>query len=587
MGSDKPKIQTTTNLKNHLKAKHFNEFKKFLDNCDAAKEKKEKRIREEDCDSIPTSVKNKKQKTDMFQQTIPGYTETVKVWDINSSKGKQFHRDIFEFLVEDMHPWSTVQDRGFLRMFQKRQPNFEVATPKFYASLLDPAYYNIKSKLKDMIHEDKPETVAISLDAWSQFHNGYLGINCHYIDSSWKRKIYNLSCISFNQSHTSEHIILKVKEVLEDFNITDKVKFALRDNAQNMVSAFLGSGIKGIGCLSHSLQLCIKNEIFSMKSVATLLKKCKDVCSFANRSTNFYTEFKRQQFCQMGLGEAECLNLPHSDTDTRWNSSYYMVERFLKVKPAVASTLASKFGKDANVEFLSKDWHLMEQIQNLLAPFEKATRMLQLKDSNISCFVPIVTTIINELKDVKETDDGIKTMKKNLLENMNKRFGEIENQDNLVLATYLNPRYKHLFFRYSDTKPRVNKLLTEQIEARVNKVTEIDANNSEPSFNISENDCDNSLEKLMAKHTKSAFENYDDSENYDLKENIKDCLRKYEQSPRMPSCMSPLSYWSHKEKETIKPWIKAKALLAKYYLTAPPTSADVERLFSIASQPYS
>ena len=55
---------------------------------------------------------------------------------------------------------------------------------------------------------------------------------------------------------------VKVKEVLVDFNITDKVKFAVRDNAQNMVSAFLGSGIKEIGCLSHSLQLCIKNEIF-------------------------------------------------------------------------------------------------------------------------------------------------------------------------------------------------------------------------------------------------------------------------------------------------------------------------------------
>ena len=59
MGSDKPKIQTTTNLKNHLKAKHFNEFKKFLDNCDAAKEKKEKRIREEDCDSIPQGSKRR------------------------------------------------------------------------------------------------------------------------------------------------------------------------------------------------------------------------------------------------------------------------------------------------------------------------------------------------------------------------------------------------------------------------------------------------------------------------------------------------------------------------------------------------
>ncbi len=43
-----------------------------------------------------------------------------------------------------------------------------------------------------------------------------------------------------------------------------------------------------------------------------------------------------------------------------------MVQRILKVKPAVASTLASKFGKYANVEFLATDWLLMEQIQNYI-----------------------------------------------------------------------------------------------------------------------------------------------------------------------------------------------------------------------------
>ena len=100
--------------------------------------------------------------------------------------------------------WSLCQHKKTCKSVQNRQPNFEVATPKFYASLLDPTYYNIKSKLKEMIHDDNPETVAISLDVWSQYHNGYLGINCHYIDSFWKRKTYNLSCVPFNQSHTSE-----------------------------------------------------------------------------------------------------------------------------------------------------------------------------------------------------------------------------------------------------------------------------------------------------------------------------------------------------------------------------------------------
>ena len=171
LGSDKPKNQTTTNLKAHLRSKHSNQFAIFTKTLEEAKIRNEKRIRENDCDTIPTSVANKKQKIDLFQQTISGYVESVKLWDINSPKAQEFHRDVFEYLVEDMNPWSTVQDRGFLRMYKKRFPNFELATPKYYASLLEPAYTNIKRKLKDIIKSDNPESIVISLDAWSQYHN--------------------------------------------------------------------------------------------------------------------------------------------------------------------------------------------------------------------------------------------------------------------------------------------------------------------------------------------------------------------------------------------------------------------------------
>ena len=88
--------------------------------------------------------------------------------------------------MEDCQPWSTVQDRGFVRLFKKRFPNFELGTPRYYLSLLDPAYNSMKQQLIQIIINDNPEIIATSLDAWSQFHNGYLGINCHYIDSNWK-----------------------------------------------------------------------------------------------------------------------------------------------------------------------------------------------------------------------------------------------------------------------------------------------------------------------------------------------------------------------------------------------------------------
>ena len=66
----------------------------------------------------------------------------------------------------------------------------------------------------------------------------------------------------------------KVRSILDEFELKNKVKIALRDNAANMVAAFPPElGIKGVGCLAHSLQLVVKEQIFSMASVTSLLKK--------------------------------------------------------------------------------------------------------------------------------------------------------------------------------------------------------------------------------------------------------------------------------------------------------------------------
>ena len=98
LGSEKPKLQTTTGLKLHLKSKHQNEFCKFNEILEDVKSNKEKRKRETDCEVIPTSVQNKRQKTDLFQQTLPKYVESVKIWDVKSAKAQEFHRDVFECL---------------------------------------------------------------------------------------------------------------------------------------------------------------------------------------------------------------------------------------------------------------------------------------------------------------------------------------------------------------------------------------------------------------------------------------------------------------------------------------------------------
>ena len=51
---------------------------------------------------------NKKQKNEMFQQTIPDFVAETEEWDIYSNKAQEIHKDVFVMLVDDMQPWSMI-----------------------------------------------------------------------------------------------------------------------------------------------------------------------------------------------------------------------------------------------------------------------------------------------------------------------------------------------------------------------------------------------------------------------------------------------------------------------------------------------
>ena len=58
--------------------------------------------------------------------------------------------------------------------------------------MLDPTYDKIRAKVMSNLESDAPKTIALSLDGWTQHHNGYFGINIHYIHD-WRRKSVNLA----------------------------------------------------------------------------------------------------------------------------------------------------------------------------------------------------------------------------------------------------------------------------------------------------------------------------------------------------------------------------------------------------------
>ena len=90
------------------------------------------------------SLRTKTDRKAMFQTTIPGWVEHKNPLDFHSDKAQRIHKAIFEQMVLDLVPFHEVNKPGFLRTYAHVVPNFEVASDKYYRSLLDPTYDKIR-----------------------------------------------------------------------------------------------------------------------------------------------------------------------------------------------------------------------------------------------------------------------------------------------------------------------------------------------------------------------------------------------------------------------------------------------------------
>ena len=127
------------------------------------------------------------------------------------------------------------------------------------------------------------------------------------------------------------------------------------------------------------------------------------------------------------MEEGKQLNLIQ-DVITRWNSTYYMLERFLVLKNPLISSMANSDDYDVKVDFTNENWKLLAKVVKILKCFEEATKRLSNKSASISLTIPIVTIIMKQMEALKN-DFGVKTLKRDLHNAMEARFDDIEEDD--------------------------------------------------------------------------------------------------------------------------------------------------------------
>ena len=126
------------------------------------------------------------------------------------------------------------------------------------------------------------------------------------------------------------------------------------------------------------------------------------------------------------------------DVFTRWNSS---LESILEQKMALAA-----YAAENNIPQLTPNQlEIARKMVLVLSPVEEITQSISKETATLSVVIPNIRALLRSWEK-QEDDQGICTMKEEMIKSLKSRFAGVEENVLLSIATLLDPRFKDKFF---------------------------------------------------------------------------------------------------------------------------------------------
>ena len=493
------------------------------------------------------------------------------------SKQESLTKNVMGFIIGTVQPLSIIEDPDFINMINGFDERYKIPCTKTLKDRIFTAYEAGKDMLKNQFMQI--QHISLTLDSWSSPpHLPYLGITAHWITSKFEPQEVLLSMEELPYPHSAYEIRDHLSDLLNEWELSSKITVIVTDNASNMKKACNYMEIERIPCSAHTLQLSIGKGLDTIK---ILINKCKLLISFlsADKKKQQLKESQIYLYRQQEMQETEellekkadnliCLNMVKAN-NTRWNSTLYAFQRLIILKPAISMLKASllsdmslyirKEGERLEELYLTVyEWKVINEIVELLSPFEEATRLLSgIKYPTIGFTYPSMYNLRDKLEtdfDLLETNDA-RNCRDVILEDIITRW-EFP-QDLCLKGSFFDPRFKSLDFISS--QDHIINQLKEEYEILKQDITPI----------LSDRDTD----KL------TTMGNFWKKKNAKITAPINDEFQHYLNVLELPALeeYDPFLWWA-----TNKNQYPILHQIAMKYISIPATSVPSERLFSDA-----
>lgn len=408
------------------------------------------------CKKYPYNV-DKKQKLLIFQsqssvQDTGDSNSTFMTWKFDQAMCRKY---LARMIILDEMPFRTVEHEGFRDFVNMLQPQFQIPSRITVARDCFDMYTAEKESLKKYFKKSK-QRVCLTTDLWSSRQNlSYMCLTAHFIDEDWNihKRILNFSAVS---GHSGEILGQYIEKSLIDWGI-DKVLTVTVDNASsNDVSvrylkrrlnlwknSVLDSEHLHMRCCAHILNLVVKDGLKEVdNSIFRIRSAVKYTRSSPARLQRFRECVEKVKVATKGL---ICL-----DVETRWNSTYLMLESAVKFHTAF-DMLEEQDNKYRSELLSSKglptveDWDYAKSLLPFLRGFYNSTLRLSgslYVTSNMN-FHEVFGLGAMIRKKMEGEDESLRKMAAKMKQKYDKYWSNIDNINIfLFIAPILDPRHK-------------------------------------------------------------------------------------------------------------------------------------------------
>ena len=261
--------------------------------------------------------------------------------------------------------------------------------------------------------------------------------------------------------NTSEHL----RAVAVEWQIDHKLTGVTTDNARNIIRAVQLLSWQHVPCFGHTLQLAVKMGL-ELPLIVAVLVRCRKIVGHFKHSV-VETELLKKEREAMGISQRKLVQ----EVNTRWNSTFYMLERLLEQEAAVSAVLV-KDRKFRHLVLDPNDLFIMQHVATVLKPLAQATEMLcEEKQPSISVILPTLVALLKKhLATANSEPEVVTSFKVAISQKLAAHFTDPDLRHFLLMASFLDPRFKLLKFISSseraDVYSHVQTVVTDMVTAQ-------------------------------------------------------------------------------------------------------------------------